>query len=285
MKKIIFILMIFIFSISIVKADQIIDLNKKGSITLTLFEEKDKLFVEGAEIEIIKIANADIINNNLTFNYVDELSDCNVKLDEENIYNIGLCLNEKKLKSNISKTNNLGKTVFDNLDLGIYYVRQINKVDKFSCFSPFLIMLPEEINNEWSYSINGSPKMEIASLIDLTIKKVWNTDKESKILDKVTVELYKGNELIETVVLNEENNWMYTITDLIKSYDYHIKEINVPKEYTVSYSNNDFVYIVTNTPSLVQTGQMTYIPIMISFIGLIFVIIGFILLKVEKNEK
>ena len=95
MKKIIFILMIFIFSISIVKADQIIDLNKKGTITLTLFEEKDKLFVEGAEIEIIKIANADIINNNLTFNYVDELSDCNVKLDEENIYNIGLCLNEK----------------------------------------------------------------------------------------------------------------------------------------------------------------------------------------------
>lgn len=285
MKKIIFTLLIFIFSISIVKADQIIDLNKKGTITLTLFEEKDKLFVEGAEIEIIKIGNADIINNNLAFNYVDELSDCNVKLDEENIYNIGLCLNEKKLKSNISKTNNLGKTVFDNLDLGIYYVRQINKVDKFSCFSPFLIMLPEEINNEWSYSINGSPKMEIASLIDLTIKKVWNTDKESKILDKVTVELYKGNELIETVVLNEENNWMYTITDLIKSYDYHIKEINVPKGYTVSYSNNDFVYIVTNTPSLVQTGQMTYIPIMISFIGLIFVIIGFILLKVEKNEK
>ena len=171
MKKIIFTLLIFIFSISIVKADQIIDLNKKGTITLTLFEEKDKLFVEGAEIEIIKIANADIINNNLTFNYVDELSDCNVKLDEENIYNIGLCLNEKKLKSNISKTNNLGKTVFDNLDLGIYYVRQINKVDKFSCFSPFLIMLPEEINNEWSYSINGSPKIEIVSLIDLTIKK------------------------------------------------------------------------------------------------------------------
>ena len=73
---------------------------------------------------------------------------------------------------------------------------QINKVDKFSCFSPFLIMLPEEINNELSYSINGSPKIEIVSLIDLTIKKVWNTDKESKILDKVTVELYKGNELI-----------------------------------------------------------------------------------------
>lgn len=283
MKKLILIILCLFSSLNLVKADELVDLNKKGSISITLKEEENNKYVSGAEIEIFKIGEAKTLNNNLLFDYVNELNDCPYKLSEENILDIQKCIQNKTLKSYKSTTIN-GKVKFNNLDLGIYYVKQNNKVKSFSQINSFLIMLPKEINNSFEYNIDATPKIEIVSLIDIKIKKVWNTDKKNKILDYVTIELYKNNEKIDTIILNEENNWEKTIEDLPKSDTYSVKEVNLPKGYTVSYTNNNYVFTVTNTPSLVQTGQMTYLYTLLSFIGLIFIIIGLIISR-QENEK
>lgn len=282
MKKIIFTLITLVAFLGIVKADNIVDLNKKGSISITL---KGEIPVIGAEIEIIKIGKVSIVNNNLSFEYVDELKDCNYKLSDENIKNIELCIQNKNLKSEVKQTNDKGEAIFSNLDLGVYYIRQTNKVKNFTQINPILIMIPKEINSSFEYNIDASPKIEIVDLTDITIKKVWNTDKKNKILDHVTIELYKNKEKIKTIILNEENNWEVTIEDMPKSDSYTVKEINLPKGYTVSYSSNEYTFTVTNTPSLVDTGQMTYLYKISAYTGLVLIIIGIIFKKRETNEK
>lgn len=282
MKKIIFILIIFVMFIGNIKADNIVDLNKKGSISINLKGENN---IVGAEIQIIQIGKVNIINNNLVFEYIDELNDCNYKLSDENIKNIEVCIQNKKLNVTTKITDNNGKVLFDNLNLGVYYIKQINKIKNFSQMDPILIMLPKEINNSFEYNIDASPKVEILDLTDIKIKKIWNTDKKDKILNHVTIELYKDKEKIETVTLNEENNWEIVIEGLPKSDSYSVKEINLPKGYTVTYNLNEYTFTVTNTPSLVDTGQITYVYNIILFIGIMLIIVGIILKRREINEK
>ena len=282
MKKIIFILIIFVMFIGNIKADNIVDLNKKGSISINLKGENN---IVGAEIQIIQIGKVNIINNNLVFEYIDELNDCNYKLSDENIKNIEVCIQNKKLNVTTKITDNNGKVLFDNLNLGVYYIKQTNKIKNFSQMDPILIMLPKEINNSFEYNIDASPKIEISDLTDIKIKKIWNTDKKDKILNHVTIELYKDKEKIETVTLNEENNWEIVIEGLPKSDSYSVKEINLPKGYTVTYNLNEYTFTVTNTPSLVDTGQITYVYNIILFIGIMLIIVGIILKKREINEK
>ncbi len=282
MKKIIFILIIFVMFIGNIKADNIVDLNKKGSISINLKGENN---IVGAEIQIIQIGKVNIINNNLVFEYIDELNDCNYKLSDENIKNIEVCIQNKKLNVTTKITDSNGKVLFDNLNLGVYYIKQTNKIKNFSQIDPILIMLPKEINNSFEYNIDASPKIEILDLTDIKIKKIWNTDKKDKILNHVTIELYKDKEKIETVTLNEENNWEIVIEGLPKSDSYSVKEINLPKGYTVTYNLNEYTFTVTNTPSLVDTGQITYVYNIILFIGIMLIIVGIILKRREINEK
>ncbi len=282
MKKTIFILIIFVMFIGNIKADNIVDLNKKGSISINLKGENN---IVGAEIQIIQIGKVNIINNNLVFEYIDELNACNYKLSDENIKNIEVCIQNKKLNVTTKITDNNGKVLFDNLNLGVYYIKQINKIKNFSQMDPILIMLPKEINNSFEYNIDASPKIEILDLTDIKIKKIWNTDKKDKILNHVTIELYKDKEKIETVTLNEENNWEIVIEGLPKSDSYSVKEINLPKGYTVTYNLNEYTFTVTNTPSLVDTGQITYVYNIILFIGIMLIIVGIILKRREINEK
>lgn len=282
MKKIIFILIIFVMFIGNIKADNIVDLNKKGSISINLKGENN---IVGAEIQIIQIGKVNIINNNLVFEYIDELNDCNYKLSDENIKNIEVCIQNKKLNVTTKITDNNGKVLFDNLNLGVYYIKQTNKIKNFSQIDPILIMLPKEINNSFEYNIDASPKIEILDLTDIKIKKIWNTDKKDKILNHVTIELYKDKEKIETVTLNKENNWEIVIEELPKSDSYSVKEINLPKGYTVTYNLNEYTFTVTNTPSLVDTGQITYVYNIILFIGIMLIIVGIILKRREINEK
>lgn len=282
MKKIIFILIIFVMFIGNIKADNIVDLNKKGSISINLKGENN---IVGAEIQIIQIGKVNIINNNLVFEYIDELNDCNYKLSDENIKNIEVCIQNKKLNVTTKITDSNGKVLFDNLNLGVYYIKQTNKIKNFFQIDPILIMLPKEINNSFEYNIDASPKIEILDLTDIKIKKIWNTDKKDKILNHVTIELYKDKEKIETVTLNEENNWEIVIEGLPKSDSYSVKEINLPKGYTVTYNLNEYTFTVTNTPSLVDTGQITYVYNIILFIGIMLIIVGIILKRREINEK
>lgn len=291
MKKLsILLLMLFTFCANILSVNAL-DFTKKGSIEITLIEKEEQTKINGAELTIYKIADAKEENHNLVFEYVNELSDCKVSLDNldnDNISEeINKCLNDS-IKG-ISLVTEDGKVNFEDLDLGLYLVKQTNKVEGYSVITPYLVMIPRVINDEWTYNVTSKPKTDIIRVIDLKVTKVWNKANSNinssiNLPKEIEIELSKNGEVIDTVKLNSANNWEYTWKDLEKSDMYNVREVNVPKGYTVTYQKEGNLFIVTNTTSLVQTGNMPWLVEIIGGIGLIFIVISLIYNKNEQKS-
>lgn len=291
MKKLsILLLMLFTFCANILSVNAL-DFTKKGSIEITLIEKEEQTKINGAELTIYKIADAKEENHNLVFEYVNELSDCKVSLDNldnDNISEeINKCLNDSV--KGISLVTEDGKVNFEDLDLGLYLVKQTNKVEGYSVITPYLVMIPRVINDEWTYNVTSKPKTDIIRVIDFKVTKVWNKANSNisssiNLPKEIEIELSKNGEVIDTVKLNSANNWEYTWKDLEKSDMYNVREVNVPKGYTVTYQKEGNLFIVTNTTSLVQTGNMPWLVEIIGGIGLIFIVISLIYNKNEQKS-
>ena len=255
-----------------------VDFNKKGSIEITVKLETEEIATPGVELSVYKLADATEENYNLKFTYTEEYNDCQVSLDDltdNNLTNDLLKCTENKSAKYSDITDNNGKVKYDDLDLGLYLIKQTNKVKGYSNIEPFLITIPNIENNSWIYDIKSLPKTEIYREIDLTVKKVWNSNNKNN-PSQVTINLLKNNKVIDAVNLNKNNNWTYTWENIEKSDKYSIKEINVPKGYTDSYKKEGNTYIVTNTDTLANTGQIYYPIIICVTLGMIFILLGFI---------
>lgn len=258
-----------------------IDLTEKGSIEITLKESSD--MISGAEITLYHIADAKVVNNNLAFSLKDELSNCNVNLDDFTdkslVDNISNC-NLNDTKKYVRTTNKNGVVKFDNLDLGLYLVVETKGVQGYSNIDSFLVAVPKVEDNVWTTNVKAKPKTEIYKVIDLVVEKKWNSNSKD-IPKEVTIELYNDDILVDTVKLNESNNWTYTWKNIKLSDKYMVKEINIPKGYTPSYKVDGYLFTVTNTDTLASTGQIFYPIIIFSVLGIMSILIG---IRMIKNE-
>lgn len=117
---------------------------------------------------------------------------------------------------------------------------------------------------EFALPLSGIPEYQYQTTVDMPVKKVWN-DMENVFEsrpDEVTVQLYRDGSPVEneTKVLSSSNNWksewknlpLYERNekgwDTERQYEYSVQEVNVPKDYTPSYSKDeDGTLVVTNT--------------------------------------
>lgn len=276
----------FIISVDAEEINHTVDFSRKGSIKVTLHEMSEDTYVEGAEITIYKIADAYLNGVNLGFKYTEEFSTCSVSLDDLTVdglsKDISLCVKSDSVGTSLI-TNSDGVVNFNHLDLGLYLVSQTNKVDGYSNIDSFLVHIPKVIDNSWTYDISANPKTDIYKEIDLVVNKVWNTD-DNKLPDKVEIELLLDGNVIDTIILNSTNNWTYTFENLEKSDKYSVREVNIPKGYKASYTNNEYTFTVTNTDTLANTGQLFYSIIVLAVSGLIFILLGAIEMKKDKHE-
>lgn len=282
-------LLVFLLLISVnVKASEI-DFNRLGKVEITLKEKEENKLIDGAELTIYKVADAKENNHNLVFEYVEELKSCGVSLDnlkKENLSEeINACVSDK-IKGQ-SKVTEEGKVSFDNLDLGLYLVRQTGKVDGYSTISPYLVMVPVSNDSKWNYEVKSTPKTDIIRVMDLSVRKVWATSVSNVNLnnapDYVEIALLNNGEVIDTIKLSEDNNWEYTWNDIEKSDAYSVKEINVPKGYTVTYQSDGNMFIVTNTTTLVQTGNMPWLVGLFGGLGVMLVLASVIYTRVKDE--
>lgn len=123
-------------------------------------------------------------------------------------------------------------------------------------------------------------------LTEVSVKKMWS-DVNTK-HDPITVNLLLNEKtVVDSVVLGDENDgWKHTFTGLnARLGDYSVVEAKVPSGYTATYkeaSKNNWV--ITNTKSLLQTGQLNWpIPVLASA-GMLFVAVGYLMLR-KKEEK
>ena len=149
---------------------------------------------------------------------------------------------------------------------------------------PYLIMLPIVSNNKFVYDIDATPKLGLIRLMDINVKKVWNSS-YNKISNEITVLLLNNNQEVDRVILNEENNWSYTFSNLEFSDDYQVLEEDVPTGFVATYQKQDNTFIITNTDTLAQTGFITWKIQVLVVVGIFFILIGILLGKVQNNEK
>lgn len=122
------------------------------------------------------------------------------------------------------------------------------------------------------------------SYLDVVVRKVWSSDDGKDRPDSVTVTLYNGDVPYETVRLGAWNNWTYTWKDLSAYGNWQVIESNIPKGYVPSYSVSGNVVTITNTRSLIQTGQLNWPIWVLGGAGLVLVSLGGAMLVKKKRE-
>jgi N-acetyl-beta-hexosaminidase len=140
-----------------------------------------------------------------------------------------------------------------------------------------------ENEDGYVYEVNASPKTEVARLISITIRKVWNTDASTEAADRVTVQLLRNGNVVKTAILHAQNNWQVTYTGMPESDAYSIKEINVPKGFTATYSKTGYVFTATNTAALIQTGQLLWPIPVLAVSGMLLIAVGTMFMQKKRD--
>lgn len=121
---------------------------------------------------------------------------------------------------------------------------------------------------------------------DLTVKKVWSDENNKRGIrpNSVTVTLYNGDKAVEKVTLGAWNNWTYFWEDLDGNGDWSVLETGIPKGYTPSYRTNGDVVTITNTATLIQTGQMNWPILVLGSMGVLMIFCGVIVMRKKKEN-
>ena len=257
-----------------------------GSITVTLTEQYEKTPIVGAELSVYFIATVGInTNGNLNYVITEDFSGLGFAIDDpELVAKLDAYLLDNEVQAIYLRTDENGTATCDGLPLGLYFVQQTNTVENFAPCTPFLVTVPVVTDEGYVYDVNATPKTEVAKLTDITIKKVWNTDASSQATDSVTVQLLRDGQVVETAILNQANNWQITYTDMPESDAYTIEEVDVPKGFTATYKQRGYVFTVTNTSTLIQTGQLVWPIPVLAFAGIALIGAGAVLLQKKRSH-
>ncbi len=280
-----FLLLLCIGTMIPVSAFGIVDWERTGSVLVTLKDGEQA--VSGAEITLYRVADAGSIDGNLQFAFTDAFADFGGIPEELQEAAQIQCLadyaSERKISGRTLCSDQNGTVCFDGLSLGLYLVVQSGSVQGYSDCTPFLVSVPTESDGKWMYDIDATPKTDVARLVDITVTKVWNDDGKDR-PESVTVQLQNGETVVDIVTLSEQNGWSYTWPGQPKSDAWSVKETDVPKGYTASYQKNGWVYTITNTSSLVQTGQLKWPIPLLAGAGLLLFAMGWILYFKGKRK-
>lgn len=197
------------------------------------------------------------------------------------------------------ETDDKGHLTWNNLQKGLYLVlgEQIKKEQYLYTPMPLLVTVPNRTENgEWNYQPLIHPKYNKEDLseeqeIDRNVIKIWKDQQNKKMRpEKISVQLLKDGKVYDTVELSKKNNWQYTWKKLSAQSKWTVVEQNVPKNYTVTSTQENNNFIVTNTyvtfkdegnkgenvhQKLPQTGQLWWpVPILV-IVGALLFTVGF----------
>ena len=269
-----------------------IDLTKSGSITVQLRDvgQPDKPI--GGTIRLHKVGDASIVDYNLTFTLTSAFALSGVSLDNVNAAGLADTLaayaDANSVPGTLVTADRPGKAIFTGLSTGLYLVSQENAVSGYYKMSPFLVSLPMTVNSAWDYDIEAAPKVESPKYeFDLTVRKVWQDNNKDR-PEEITVQLICEGAVVEEVTLSRENSWRYTWKKLSSLKEWEVRELPLSSDYSVTYTRSRNTITITNkaswyNPGLLQTGQLNW-PVPVLFgAGLLFMVLGVLLLR--KREK
>lgn len=299
------------------------DIDRAGSISVTLVAPDGKTPIAGAEFSLYHVATVSLDRqNNLSYTFTDAFKDCGISHDDLALsVKLDAFVKEHSVPAEKMVTNAQGRGVFSNLTPGLYYLKQTNDVEGYAPCKPFAVSVPNQSDGKYIYDIKANPKTETAKFTDITIKKVWDVDDTAKIADYVEVVLLRDGVAVKNAVLNEANNWKVTYSDMPESDSYSVVELNVPEGFTAVYTSRKYEFTVTNKvspengddapdtpydpddpdgpgdpgdvprpgegteyPPLIQTGQLIWPIPVLAMAGLCLITVGTIVLQKTRDD-
>ena len=197
-----------------------------------------------------------------------------------------------KLNGQFEKTvNEDGKAVIEGIEKGLYLIlgEQVEMDGVIYTTSPVLVTIPNrDIDGAWQnqVTVDYSGKLSAENIDEYKAVKIWDDEKyENNRPEEIEVTLYKDGEKYEEAVLNEDNNWEHTWTNLPQGAKWTVKEDEVPAGYKVTYIREDDATVIENvfipapkdTPSggkIGQTGQLWWPVPILAILGIAFFAIG-----------
>ena len=265
---------------------QDLEFDRACSISVTLMNQNSQTPISGAELSIYHVAKVSLNSeDNLSYNFTNAFQDCGFTLDDPALsVKLDEFVKAHSVSAECLVTDTQGKVTFPNLPLGLYFVKQTNAVAGYAPCTPFLVTVPNQGIDGYVYDVNASPKTDVARLTDITIRKVWNAGGPVKAAKRVTVQLLKDGVVVETATLSPQNKWQVTYKDMPESDRYSVVEVNVPRGFTATYSQRGYVFTVTNSASLAQTGQLIWPIPVLALAGLCLITVGTIVLRKTRDR-
>ena len=257
------------------------DPDRLGSLSLSLVSRSEETVLAGAELSLFRIATVEAdAEGTLRYSLTEAFSNSGLSLEDPDLIpKLDAFVSEQTVPCRKTHTDDKGNACWDQLPLGLYFVKQTGQVAGFAPCTSFLVTIPMTGENGYQYDVDGSPKTEVAQLITVTVQKVWNTDKSTKIPNQVVVRLMRGDQVLHTDVLHDGNDWQAIYHNMPESDAYWIEELDVPNGYTATYARKGYVFTVTNTSSLVQTGQLIWPIPVLALAGMFLLLVGFSILR------
>ena len=281
-----FLTLCFISAVPLMASAQSFNPQTFGEMSIIMEDNSSKTPLEGVSVSVYYVASVkNISNGELTYAYTDKFKYCDIKHnDPDIIQKLETFAQENSVWAYECVTDADGKAELKGLPLGLYLVKQTNTVPGYAQCESFFVAVPYKDGDNFVYSATAYPKTDIERLVDITIKKVWNTDQSTKVPDKVTVNLLMDGVVVETATLSKSNNWKVTFTDMPQSDAYAVEEVNVPNGFTATYANKDYIFTVTNTAALIKTGQLIWPVPILAMAGIVFITLGVVSLKKQEDS-
>ena len=266
MKRVIISILIMVFILLLVSNVAVAINSEPSSLTVIMKYNEESL--SGINIAICRVADVTENNKQFTYNATKEFVGAGVDfsdLSKEKNISLAVILNAYAYNNNIGrisqKTISNGTATFRDLFAGLYLVAQINAESSEYIIAPYLVSVPvfNESKSKLEYDVMAYPKTEPIKkdeeITSVSVHKVWvgtnNTPSD------ILVHLYcNGTPHGNSIMLNADNYWSYTWTDLDPNNKWTVDELNVPDGFIKTISGSASTgFIITNTKEISSSGR------------------------------
>lgn len=149
------------FTLNAFAVDEALDLNKKGTITVTF--RCSHGFSGNGTATLYRVADTVWQDGQYTFAYTDAFNGCGFTLDNVDDKNAGKFASYATINGIKGQDIEIedGVAVFENLPVGLYLILHEDNSDEFTDALPFFVTLPVSSDNAWSYNVDAAPKIEV----------------------------------------------------------------------------------------------------------------------------
>ena len=133
------------------------DPNQQGSISVSLKSKETKTPLEGADLSLFHVADVQMGSDGiLRFSPVGDFADSGISLDDPDLTaKLDAYVTEHTISCWTATTAADGGARWEDLTLGLYFVKQTNQVHGFAPCSPFLVSIPFSTDTGFEYHVDA----------------------------------------------------------------------------------------------------------------------------------